>query len=442
MSDHSFSHRALQAISPQSVTLQLDGFDNVAKLSIPIRTMPNNDTFQLERGMAYFVFFLTSLFAIVGALCSPKIKINGQERWSHWLWFFIVVPIIALFASSLFQLQSDSKEKHLLTTIEKTAADTSQANNALKYTSQQLRKSQLQQTNTEKQLSLANKRLVTLSIMVGKLVISEERSAHHLIISLGGKVLAAEDGHITRVSLAETSVTDDQLTEISRLSLLKELDLSKTKVSNVGVRYLPAFANLEILYLYDCSDVTSLDGLQNLKKLTLLELDYLNVTNNELQHLAELKGLKTLSLYVVSSVTDAGLVHLRELRNLKKLSLDGTKITDRGLDELKSLRNLEILSLSSNEITDDGLKTLQYFPKLEQLWLGYTKITDDGLAHLTPLANLFNLQIRHTGITDAGLPLLKNLPNLRHLNLTGTLVSDEGVTRLKKELPDLMYIDR
>lgn len=62
-----------------------------------------------------------------------------------------------------------------------------------------------------------------------------------------------------------------------------------------------------------------------------------NVTDDDLQHLKELKELKSLQRLHLNNtnVTDAGLEHLKGLTNLRYLDLRGTNATDEGVKELQ-----------------------------------------------------------------------------------------------------------
>src|SRR5687767_5640272 len=72
-----------------------------------------------------------------------------------------------------------------------------------------------------------------------------------------------------------------------------------------------------------------------------LDLYETKVTDDDLQAIAGLDGLRVLNLNV-TSITDKGLAHLQGTRSLEILYLAGTRVTDQGLQHLRglSLRDL------------------------------------------------------------------------------------------------------
>src|SRR5262245_44186676 len=111
---------------------------------------------------------------------------------------------------------------------------------------------------------------------------------------LGGYVRRLTNGEIYRLSLHGTKATDEDLKTLTPLltplTQLKHIDLTRTKVSDEGMK-----------------------------------------------HLSELKGLIDLELSQ-TKVTDAGLKHLAQISRLTTLNLSQTKITDDGLKHLADLK--------------------------------------------------------------------------------------------------------
>jgi uncharacterized membrane protein len=95
---------------------------------------------------------------------------------------------------------------------------------------------------------------------------------------------------------------------------LRWLDLSRTGLTDAGLKVLARMPNLEHL-----------------------DLRATAVGDAGVRELAGLKKLETLSLYG-TGVTDAGLEPLRELPSLRRLYVGGTKVTAGGLDALRKAR--------------------------------------------------------------------------------------------------------
>jgi serine/threonine protein kinase len=189
------------------------------------------------------------------------------------------------------------------------------------------------------------------------------------------------------------------------------LDLSQTKVTDVGLKHLAGLTNLQSLDLWETY-----------------------VTDAGLKELAGLTNLQSLDLSD-TKVTDAGLKHLVGLKNLQKLNLSRTRVTDAGLKHLAGLTNLQSLNLDNTQVTDAGLKELAGLTSLQSLHLPVTQVTDGGLKVLAGLKNLQSLDFGWTQVTDGGLKVLAGLTSLQSLCLRSTKVTDAGVEQLRRALP-------
>ena len=81
------------------------------------------------------------------------------------------------------------------------------------------------------------------------------------------------------------------------------------------------------------------DGLataKQFKNLVLLRIESPLITDQGLQHVGEIKGLRELWLDHVPRVTDTGLEHLKTLTEVRSLMVRGTQVTDAGLEDLKA----------------------------------------------------------------------------------------------------------
>ena len=140
---------------------------------------------------------------------------------------------------------------------------------------------------------------------------------------------------VLSVRLAETDVSDSDLSRIVRLSQLGFLDLTDTRITDCGVGYLSRLRDLEVLVL----------------------------TN--------------------TSVSDAGLSSLLPCTRLHCLDLEETGITDAGLETLLGLENLQWLDLSGTNITDNGVRQLAHCGHLKTLILDGCDVSAEVLAELT-----------------------------------------------------------
>lgn len=107
------------------------------------------------------------------------------------------------------------------------------------------------------------------------------------------------------------------------------------------------------------------------------DVDHIEITDDDLLHVAAFPGLQTLKLRNMN-VSDAGLLHLRNLRQLRNLNLAFTKISDNGLKIVGSFDNLEDLGLAGTAVTDAGIVHLVGLPHLSRVDVRGTSVTARG----------------------------------------------------------------
>jgi hypothetical protein len=144
------------------------------------------------------------------------------------------------------------------------------------------------------------------------------------------------------VQILDTPATDDDLRLLADLPAVRDVWLSRTKVTDQGLAHLK----------------------QACPQLTFLTLDETAVTDAGLARLSELTALESLSLSG-TRVTDAGLVHLARLKNLKHLWLRSTPITGAGYRQLQA-------ALPTCEIQADVPAAQQRHQR--QFWGGYPSL--------------------------------------------------------------------
>ena len=178
--------------------------------------------------------------------------------------------------------------------------------------------------------------------------------------------------------------TDEQLTTIRTPSDIDRLWLHSPRVTDEGMKHLPAFTNLRKLdFNYPGIADAGLRHLQNLKSLRELNFGTVAVTDRGLAPIAALKGLECLRFWANKDITDDGLRQLTTLENLKRLHLDGTSITDRGLGHLARFTKLRELSLADcNKITDRAVEDLSRLKELQGLNLLNSGVTGTAAEQL------------------------------------------------------------
>jgi hypothetical protein len=116
---------------------------------------------------------------------------------------------------------------------------------------------------------------------------------------------------------------------------------------------------------------------------------------NELRLLKNFSKLESVNLNF-SEVNDSDLLHIADLRQLKSVQLEKCHdITDEGLSHLSRLSNLEHLSLLATSCSDDGVRRyVLMLPKLQHLDLAGISVTNDTA---TQLCQLKDLRFVHLG---------------------------------------------
>ncbi len=90
-----------------------------------------------------------------------------------------------------------------------------------------------------------------------------------------------------------------------------------------------------------------------------IDLTKTKVTNAGLKTLPNLKGLQMLSLHGVGGIDDDGLRELFLCKDLRLLDLAGTRVTTDGLRQIDQLKDLQALDLSRcRRVTDSSVRDL------------------------------------------------------------------------------------
>lgn len=199
-------------------------------------------------------------------------------------------------------------------------------------------------------------------------------------------------GNIVELALSSPWVTDADLAGVARLKQLKNLDLSHTRITDVGLEHLKGLENVVELNCYYAERITE-DGIAHLK------------TWKNLQHL-NLRGTK---------VTSKVFEHLAHLTSLRSLDLGFTQIEDEGFEHLANLNQLERLAIGGNRLSGAALPLLRFLPSLARLDVGGIQRVDSGLWGLP--------------LTEENLSRIGKLRQLRELSLAAATLADRGTDR-------------
>ncbi len=228
---------------------------------------------------------------------------------------------------------------------------------------------------------------------------------------------------------------------------------------SLSVEEIAKITNLDTLNLSGNQAIENLEPLQNLIRLTSLDISNTNISN--LEPLAYARNLKQLN---ISNTQVNALLPLKDLQELELLNCDNTHIESEKIDlfirehsqclviyksstlilwwngletpwreifkktagidgiptreQLHKLIFTESLKVSGDQLRD--LSPVKEFIRLKELEFTGTQISD--LSPLSGLANLETLVCSRSPIMD--LSPLQNLGNLRHLSFENTRVND------------------
>jgi hypothetical protein len=248
------------------------------------------------------------------------------------------------------------------------------------------------------------------------------------IVALGGRTETNGKGEVIAVNLRGSFVSDSDLDHVAALEHLERIDLSHTRVSDLGLQRLRGLRQVRDLNLFYAEQVTD-EGLAAVKawpRIERLNFRGTKVTDNTLALLAGKDSIRALDIGF-AEVTDSGLQHLVKLKGLRELAFGGNKMTEVGLEVLRALPNLTHLDLSGKQRTDSGL------------W--FVGVTDIGLDPVASLAQLEALNLAGTQVSARGVEKLRALKNLKRLDLHGAKRVADNIVPMLSAMPSLAWVD-
>ena len=204
------------------------------------------------------------------------------------------------------------------------------------------------------------------------------------------------------------------LSVLSRLPLLRSLDLSGCTLSTAAMNTIVTLPELTSLNLSGCA-VAEIDALISLQKLETLDLSNntvsdltalsgllalreLNLTNNPVTSLNNLKNCTELETLYAGQCAITRIAGLADHTKLKTLVLPGNQITD--ISALAGCTALETLDFSGNSISD--ISVVSGFKQLVDLNVSSNQITE--LPQFDADTPLWHVDISHNQIESlAGL---------------------------------------
>lgn len=243
------------------------------------------------------------------------------------------------------------------------------------------------------------------------------------------------------MDLTGSTVSDEGLKNLAKLTQLETLGLSATRVTDAGLSVTNELPQLKSLNLTGCTvTLAMMTTISKLEKLEVLSLESAKITDLELPPLENLAELKDLNLnYCV--ITDNGFKVLGKLKKLEVLKVAYTNINGSGMQYMKRKRDeggLRVLDAKKTRFGEQGLQFLKGVETLEELDVGQAEVTDRTLfQHLKGVTHLKKLNLSFNNLSDNGtssLGAIKSLEELYLRNCQGVGDKTLGVLKASKEL--------
>ena len=238
------------------------------------------------------------------------------------------------------------------------------------------------------------------------------------------------------------SVTNQGIIEILNRSKsnLRELDLSRSKITGVGVEEgVNSLPNLEVLNLSGCLNLTE-RGMKEILRISRSNLRELDLSRSKItgvgieEGVNSLLNLETLKLSLCYNLTDGGLKEILRISgsSIRVLDISSTNITGQGFMDGVSLPMLEELNLSCcDHLTDGGPKDILRISgsSIRVLDVSRTNITGQGFMDGVSLPMLEELNLSSCReLTDGGLKEILRISgsSIRVLDVSYTNITEQG----------------
>jgi hypothetical protein len=291
--------------------------------------------------------------------------------------------------------------------------------------------------------------IASLSICV---VLAADPPGVARITEIGGVLHRNAAGQIVEADLTFAWLADDDLALLAAMPELRKINLSHTKITDIGLAHLRPLQKVTQLICYYCDYIT--DGgiayLKQWRNLESLNLRGTEITSRVFEHLASMKRLRMLDVGF-SRVNDDGFDALANLEALEELHIGGDKMSGLALPLLRLLPSLKRLDVNGSQRTDSGrwglmltdvnFESITELTRLEELNMGGTNVSDVGIKGITALLNLQALDLSRMELTAKGLEPLARLPKLGRLNLSECERIDDSAAEALLALKNVEILD-
>ncbi len=231
-----------------------------------------------------------------------------------------------------------------------------------------------------------------------------------------------------------TNVTDNGLhASLPALKALRYIDFDSCGVGE-GLAALGDCQGLEVVRLADTmagNDVA--EALSCIQRLEHLDISFTPMVNEiGLRYVSKIKGLRTLMMSTMDTISEDGLSQLRKLPRLCSLDLSGCRVSDAHCCVLSKMSMLRCLNLTGGEMTCHGVELLSKLWRLRRLSISHARhVGDDCASFLMRMGGLEKLNVSGCALSDrALLDLSSTLRGLKVLSLADRAVGQSLVVEL------------
>jgi Leucine-rich repeat (LRR) protein len=204
---------------------------------------------------------------------------------------------------------------------------------------------------------------------------------------------------VVELNVANSGITDENVTFIGTLGDLKALDISHNEVTDRG-----------------------LAALSTLRKLRSLDLSFTRATDRTLPYLSDATDLAELDISS-TDITGSGLAELNRAVSLRKFTADRSLFEVENLRRIPNKDKLHYLSLENLQISDSNVALFAEFAQLTYLDLESAPLKGGTLSKLNGLRLNF-LSLSYTDLDDQGFRQLGTLKDVRDVALKGASIDD------------------
>lgn len=239
---------------------------------------------------------------------------------------------------------------------------------------------------------------------------------------------------LQHLSVNNCGLTDGALGHVAKQTTLVELSARNNRITGAGLKHLAVLPGLSILRI-GSTDLSN-DGIPFMASLVALQkLDLDCEKPLKVESLAPLAGIKKLkSLTLGSSATDPLVSSLRALTTLETLDLTRAPISDDAMDGVAALKGLkELILYRCPNLTDYGMTKLVTLRGLLKFDVGYTRLTDSGFKTLSmKISDVEELNVASSGMSDSGLAGLENMRKITRLTVHVRTCTDLGTGYIRR----------